>query len=150
MTDPMLSVFISYGAPDEAFARRLYNALHESGVGTFFFPESAVPGDKMHRMMRVGVNKHDRVILVCSDASLRRNGVLNEIEEVLAKEARDGGSAYLVPIRLDDAVFSDWAPHRPDVSQTVRDRVIADFRGAESDPTKFDIAFGHLLKALRS
>src|SRR5262249_1228627 len=84
------STFISYGSPDEEFARKLYEALHRNGVTTFFFAEHAVPGDKLHRMMRKGVNEYDRVILVCSRASLDRKAVLNEIAETQAREARDG------------------------------------------------------------
>lgn len=33
----MQSVFISFGGPDEAFARKLNEALHSNGVRTFFF-----------------------------------------------------------------------------------------------------------------
>jgi hypothetical protein len=83
-------------------------------------------------MMRKGVNEHDRVILVCSKASRDRKGVLNEIEETLAGESRDGGAAYLIPIRLDGYVFSGWAPPNPDTAQSVRDRVVADFEGADT------------------
>jgi hypothetical protein len=143
------STFISYGSPDEPFARKLYEALHRNGVTTFFFAEHAVPGDKLHRMMRRGVNEHDRVILVCSKASLDRKGVLNEIEETLARESRDGGAAYLVPIRLDGYVFSGWAPPNPDTAQSVRDRVVADFEGADTDPAKFDAALLRLIAALK-
>src|SRR5262249_18651988 len=71
------STFISYGGPDEPFARKLYEALHRNGVTTFFFAEHAEPGKKLHRMMHEGVNRHDRMILVCSRASLDRKGVLN-------------------------------------------------------------------------
>jgi uncharacterized protein YjbI with pentapeptide repeats len=143
------STFLSYGSPDESFARKLYEALHRSGVTTFFFAEHAVPGDKLHQMMRKGVNEHDRVILVCSRASLDRKGVLNEIEETLAREARDGGASYLIPIRLDDYVFAGWAPPSPDTAQSVRDRVVADFTGAEIDAAKFDAGLRKLIAALR-
>ena len=143
------STFISYGSPDEPFTRKLYEALHRNGVTTFFFAEHAVPGDKLHRMMRKGVNEHDRVILVCSKASLDRKGVLNEIEETLARESRDGGAAYLIPIRLDSYVFSGWAPPNPDTAQSVRDRVVADFEGADADPAKFDAALLRLIAALK-
>jgi hypothetical protein len=106
------SIFISYGGPDEDFARKLYEALHSNGVRTFFFPEHAELGEKLHDTMRNGVNEHDRVVLVCSKASLDRPGVLNELEEILAREARDGGASYLIPIRLDDYVFNGWNPGR--------------------------------------
>ena len=155
----MQSTFISYGAPDEAFARHLNDALFSNGVTTFFFPKDAEPGQKLHTAMRDGVNKHDRIILVCSKASLDRRGVLNEIQETLAREARDGGASYLIPLALDDYVYSEWQPADPGVAQAVRDRVVVDFRSA--DPTKsdvvtretaefsFNVQLGRLLTALR-
>lgn len=143
------STFISYGGPDEAFARKLYEALRRNRVNTFFFPESAVPGEKLHRTMREGINSHDRMILICSKNSLDRSGVLNEIEEVLAREARDGGAAYLIPIRLDDYLFGGWNPPNSDVAQTIRDRVVADFRGADTDTVKFDRELLRLLNSIK-
>ncbi|WP_165373735.1 MULTISPECIES: toll/interleukin-1 receptor domain-containing protein [Sorangium] len=143
------STFISYGAPDERFARKLYEALHRNGVTTFFFPEHAEPGEKLHRMMREGVNEHDRVILICSKDSLDRKGVLNELEEILTREARDGGASYLIPIRLDDYVFTGWKPKNADVAQAVRDRVVADFEGANEDEAKFQAGLQKLIRALR-
>jgi hypothetical protein len=143
------STFISYGGPDEAFARRLHEALRAHGVNTFFFAEHAVPGEKLHRLMRNCVNEHDRVILVCSKASLDRNGVLNEIEETLQREARDGGASYLIPVRLDGYIFSGWNPPHKDVAQALKDRVVADFEGADRDPAKFHHGISRLLAALR-
>jgi hypothetical protein len=143
------STFISYGTPDEPFARKLYEALHRNGVTTFFFPEHAPLGQKLHRVMRRGVNDHDRVILICSESSLDRKGVLNEIEEALAREARDGGAAYIIPIRLDDYLFDGWNPANPDTAQALRDRVVADFRGADIDAAKFDAGLLRLIAALK-
>jgi hypothetical protein len=118
-------------------------------VTTFLFSEHAEPGERLHRLMRRGVNEHDRVVLICSKASLDRNGVLNELEETLAREARDGGETYLIPIRLDDYVFNGWKPRREDIAQAIRDRVVADFTGADMDGDKLNREFGKLLKALR-
>jgi hypothetical protein len=147
--DMMRSTFISYGGPDAAFARKLYEALHSNGVTTFLYEEHAIPGEKIHRTMRNGVNEHDRVVLICSKASLVRPGVLAEIEHVLEREARDGGETYLIPIRLDDYVLREWKPKREDLAQAVRDREVANFEGADTDPVKFEKALGRLLRALR-
>ena len=143
------STFISYGAPDEAFARKLYEALHQNGVTTFFFAEHAEPGEKLHRMMRKGVNEHDRMLLICSKNSLDRKGVLNELEEILTREARDGGASYLIPIRLDSYVFTGWKPPNADIAQAVQDRVVADFEGADKDDAKFKAGLQKLIKALK-
>lgn len=143
------STFISYGSPDEELARRLYEALFRNGVTTFFFPEHATPGDKLHRAVKRGINERDRVILICSRTSLDRPGVLFELEEALTREARMQGESLLIPIRLDDYVFKDWAPKNPDVAQAVRDRVVADFTGADQDEDKFQAGILRLLTALR-
>ena len=143
------STFISYGGPDTDFAQQLNDALLKNGVTTFFFAKDAIPGKKLHRLMRDGVNEHDRVILVCSQASLDRPGVLNEITETLQREARDGGAEYLVPITLDDYVFTGWKPKDPGLTQAIRDRVVADFRGAAADPAKFNEGVLKLIAALK-
>lgn len=145
----MQSTFISYGVPDEKFAIALRDELHKNGVITFLFRDNAVPGQKLHRMMRDGVNQYDRVILICSEVSLDRTGVLNEIEETLQREARDGGASYLVPIRLDDYVFTGWNPPNMDAVQAVRDRVVGDFRAAKRSKRALASAIGPLLDALK-
>lgn len=142
------STFISYGGPDEAFARKLNEALERRGVTTFFFKDDAPPGERLHRVMRLGVNDHDRTILICSEASLQRPGLLNELEETLAREARDGGRTYLIPVRLDDYVLKAWAPANSDLAQTVRDRVISDFRRHE-DAAEFDAEVAKLIAVLK-
>jgi len=145
----MRSTFISYGGPDAAFARRLQGALQKNGVRTFFFEKDAIPGMKLHEVMRDGVNRHDRVVLICSHASLDRPGVMNEIEQTLAREARDGGTTYLIPITLDDYIFR-WKPEREGLAQDIRDRVVADFRDTDGDSRRFGTALAQLLVALRT
>ncbi|THI87154.1 MAG: toll/interleukin-1 receptor domain-containing protein [Nitrospira sp. CG24A] len=129
----LASVFISYGGPDDAFARKLYHALKDKGVEVFFFPESATPGDKLHRTMSQAVYDYDRVLLICSRSSLVRPGVLNELEQVLSREAREGGAELLMPVLLDDFALAEWVPERADLARQVCDRVAADFRNASID-----------------
>jgi len=145
----MRSTFISYGGPDEKFAVALRDELNKNHVRTFLFRDNALPGQKLHRMMRDGVNEYDRVVLVCSKASLERPGVLNEIEETLQREARDGGATYLIPIRLDNYVFDSWNPPNSGIAQAVRDRVVGDFRGSRRSRAALQKAMLPLLHALR-
>jgi hypothetical protein len=142
----MRSTFISYGGPDAPFARQLRERLHANGVRTFFFERDAIPGERIHEVMRREVNEHDRVILICSAASLNRSGVKNEIVETLAREARDGGASYLIPITIDDYLFS-W---NDTLGFVIRDRVVADFRRAVDEDIKFEQEFIKLLRALRT
>lgn len=142
------SCFISYGGPDGGFAQKLHDSLVDHGVQVFFFPVHATPGQSMYKVMREGINQYDRIILVCSKASLDRPGVLNELTETLRREARDGSKEYLIPIRLDDYVLKGWSPDNKQLAHAVRDRVVADFSGTVDDENKFNMALNKLIVAL--
>ncbi|MFH1465129.1 MAG: toll/interleukin-1 receptor domain-containing protein [Pseudomonadota bacterium] len=142
------SVFISYGGPDESAARVINDRLKQNGFSTWFFPDDALPGEKLHRVMSNGVHQHDRVLLLCSRSSLTRLGVQNELEQVLEREAAEGGTSILIPVRLDNYVLSEWAPERPDLARQVRSRVIADFSSILDEPLTFDREFPKLVRAL--
>jgi uncharacterized protein YjbI with pentapeptide repeats len=141
----MRSTFISYGAPDREFAKELRDQLERHGVTTYFFDSDAIPGERLHRLMYDGINKYDRVILICSEAALARPGVRSEIEETFARESRDGGASYLIPVARDSFVFQDKDP----ISCRIRDRVVADFRSAPIGSNGFSDAIQRLLMALR-
>jgi len=141
------SIFVSYGGPDEEAAGTLNKALKSVGVSTWFFPDDSIPGQKLHRMMHDGVNKHDKVLLVCSKDSLTRNGVLNEIERVLEREAKEGGSDILIPVTLDNYIFTEWNPERTDIADQIKARVIINV-DPESDNYKKGI--DKLVKSLKS
>lgn len=147
----VFTVFISYGEPDVEFAAKLQDGLAAKDVKTWLFANDAVPGDPIHRVMRSGVDNYDRMILICSESSLCRSGVLNEIELCLTREAREGGANILIPVALDDQVYrGGWAPDsRPDFEKALLDRVVADFRGVESDERKFREGLGKLMTALQ-
>ncbi|EOB3604657.1 TPA: TIR domain-containing protein [Vibrio vulnificus] len=141
------SIFISYGGPDEDSVSMLNKKLKTVGVTTWFFPNDSIPGQKLHRMMHEGVNKHDKVLLVCSKCSLTRAGVLNEIERVLEREAKEGGSDILIPVTLDQYIFDGWKPDRTDIADQLKSRVIINV-----DPTddNYDLSIEKLVKALKS
>lgn len=141
------TLFISYGGPDELAVREINRKIKSKGIQTWFFPDDARPGDKLHRMMHDGVNNHDRVLLVCSKESITRPGVLNEIERVLEREAKEGGSEILLPITLDDFVYGDWAPNRADIADQIRSRVIIKL---EIGSDHIDSSIEKLAKVLRS
>lgn len=140
------SIFISYGGPDEEATSELNKKLKSVGVTTWFFPDDSIPGQKLHRMMHDGVNQHDKVLLVCSKSSLTRNGVLNEIERVLEREAKEGGADILIPVTLDDYIFEKWSPERKDIAEQLKSRVII-----KVDPKSdnYDLSIEKLVKSLK-
>jgi transcriptional regulator with XRE-family HTH domain len=148
--DTFQSVFISYGGPDENFARLLHDSLTARGVKAFFYPESALPGKRLHRTMVEAIYEYDRVLLLCSKSSLHRPGVLNEIEQILQREASEGGEELLIPLVLDDFLFVGWQPSRIDLRAQVTSRVVSDFRGALEAGPAFDARLNHLLRAIKT
>lgn len=149
LTSMLQSTFISYGGPDEQFARRLYESLRRNGVVVYFFPETARLGERISSEVYRGIQGHDRVLLVCSRASLRRPGVLHEIRETLDREARDGGASYLLPIMLDDYVVKEWQRVEPELAEQLRRRVVGDFRKARRGGAAYEAALLRLLDALK-
>ena len=76
--------------------------------------------------------------------------MLNELNEVARKEARRGGESCLIPITLDDYVFSDaFEPENPDLKALIVERVVGDFRGAAKDERTLSEALPRLVDALR-
>ena len=145
----MQSTFISYGGPDEAFAHKLNKALKAYQVVTFFFPETALVGERIDAEIFRRIKEHDRVLLICSVDSLERPGVVHEIRETLDREARDGGATYLLPITLDDYVFNGWKEKNPDLSERLSRRIIGDFRRAKRSRAAFDTGLARILEALK-
>lgn len=145
----MHSTFISYGGPDEPIAERLQKTLEENGVRTFLFSKHAKWGESLDKVMRAGIEKHDRVILVCTEASLVREGVLNEIKLTLERESAEGGVRLLIPVALDRYVWDEWDPDDETLKTAIRRRVIGDFQGADTDQSKFDQGIARLLEALK-
>jgi len=117
-------VFISYWWPDLEIAKQINTKLKEKWVKTWFFPESAVPWDKLHRIMFEWIEKNDKVLLICSKNSLNRSWILNEIERVLEKEAREWGINMFIPITLDNYIFDWWNPVNFDIKTQITSRVI--------------------------
>ena len=141
------TLFISYGGEDENVVTQLNKKIKAQGINTWFFPDDAPSGDKLHRVMHDGVNNYDRVLLVCSKSSLGRSGVLNEIERVLEREAKEGGADILLPVTLDDYVYSEWSPTRKDIADQVRSRVIT--RLNINDDTELEKSVSRIVKVLK-
>lgn len=144
------AVFISYGQPDDAFARRLYESLTVRRVTAYYFPETARPGERLSNELRHQIKHHERFLLLCSEASLNRAGVRNEIQETFDREARDGGASYLIPILLDDYLFDPDGWHRvePDLAEAVQTRSALDFRRALGDSVEYESKLNRLLDVL--
>ena len=148
-TEMHSSLFISYGGNDEEYATAINTYLKYCGVRTWFFPDDALPGEKLHRVMSSGIANYDRTLLICSESALERTGVLNEVERVLEKEAKEGGGDILIPVSIDDYIFSEWAPERSDLADQIRSRVITSIPCSDIKSVEFKSAITKVIKALK-
>ena len=117
----------------------------------FYFPETARWGERLSNEVHKQLNSYDRLILLCSEGSLNRPGVRNEIQEMFDREARDGGASYLVPVALDDYLFDPdgWESVEPDLARRVKARIAGDFRKALTDTAEYDKALHRLIDVLK-
>ena len=146
----LLAMFISYAGPDEAFAKCLHRSLRNDGVTSFFFSFDARFGELNANVMHRRIREHDRVIIVCSESSLSRPDILNELSKVRNQEAQVGESSCLIPIAIDGYVFSkEFKSADLDFAEFISARLVADFRDAREHDSKFKNAIVALEEALK-
>jgi hypothetical protein len=147
------SVFISYSHADKAFAHKLHDALQAKSVRCWLDEHQLLPGDDIYHEVDRGIRLWDKMLLCCSESSLKSWWVDNEIgtafekEQQLMKE-REAKVQVLVPLNLDGYLFSNkW---KSGYQAQVRRRLAADFTEIGTDARKFDEQIERLIKALRA
>src|SRR5579883_1063709 len=151
------SCFISYARADDEFASRFYSDLQANNVTCWKDTENIKGGDYWQSQIYEAIRIRDKVILVCSERSLTRPAVIEEILKAIEREK--DGPKKLFPIRLDDFIFSDELA-KIGKEQTaagewpanwlakVRAYHIPDFSGWE-DHKRYKLAFDKLLRDLK-
>ena len=147
------SCFISYSHADKSFARRLHDGLQGRGIRCWLDEHELLPGQKIFTEVDRGIRLWDKVLLCCSEDSLKSWWVDKEIttafeaEQYLWKE-RGEEVLKIIPLNLDGYLFSDeW---KSGLRADIRARLAADFTGWETDNSKFETEFERLIKALRA
>ena len=96
------------------------------------------------------ISVYDKLIVICSEASLSSPPVIREIERALQKEddlgRRSTNSEVLFPVRLDDFLFGGWKHHR---KADVIAKTVGDFR-RWADSESYQKAFARLIRDLRA
>ncbi|HEU5380020.1 MAG TPA: toll/interleukin-1 receptor domain-containing protein [Ktedonobacteraceae bacterium] len=136
--------FISYSSRDQRFVEILYQDLRKAGVLCWFAPESLKTGEKFPVSITEAVQRHEKVLVVLSQHSLKSDWVKKEVE--LARQRESGGKReVLLPIRLDGAVLNSdvgWA------AAIRRKRNIRSFENWQQ-PSHYQRMFKALLNDLR-
>jgi ActR/RegA family two-component response regulator len=139
------SCFISYSTKDKAFVDRLRRELNSRGVDYWYAPEHGRWGGKLTSQITQEIVRRDRVLLVCSEASLNDSDWVRwEIEKAFAEEERRGREVVF-PLTIDDAVFK-W--NHP-LATKIRETLVGDFRDT-TDGAAFLKGINRLLEGLRS
>lgn len=142
--------FISFTEADDGFAEKLYNDLQTAGVRCWRWKEDAKWGQALMHSVDEAISLYDKLIVICSEASLRSPPVIREIERALQKEDGLGrqstNSEVLFPVRLDDFLFDGWNHHR---KADVIAKTVGDFR-RWSDSESYQKAFARLIRDLRA
>lgn len=98
------SCFLSYARADCDFAKHLSDNLRQAGITCWQDIHDMRAGDFWREQIYDAIEKHDKLVLICSRASLERPAVVEEIQEAIARE-RQTGTQKLFPIRIDDFIL---------------------------------------------
>jgi hypothetical protein len=147
------SCFISYSHKDKTFAQKLYDSLQSRGIRCWLDEDRLLPGDDIYHEVDRGIRLWDKMLLCCSEHSLKSWWVDNEIGTAFEKEQqimkeRGAKAQVLVPLNLDGYLFSDkW---NSGYQAQIRRRLAADFTQSGADSAKFDAEVERLIRALRA
>lgn len=142
--------FISFTEADDLFSERLYNDLQGAGVRCWRWKEDAPWGKNLMSSIDDAVRYYDKLVVICSEQSLKSPAVMREIERALQKEddlARQGKEGgVLFPLRLDDYLFNEWSHHR---KADLIAKNVGDFRRWH-EPEHYKRSFERLLRDLKA
>jgi len=135
--------FVCYGEPDKIFAERIVRDLKAKGAQCWIYPLDSTIGKRTWPEIDQKRGEAERVIVLCSAASLIREGVQKEIDKQINEDPEK-----MIPISLDNVWrqegFTVKRGNR-DLKQSLLDHNYADF----CDLSKYDASLDRLLKGLK-
>lgn len=98
------SVFISYSFKDKTFAKRLNDALKSKGILTFLWEKDAPGGKGLKKIMKENIRKHDRILFIASENSIKSKACQFELSEGRKKQDELWSEVFF-PIHIDEFIF---------------------------------------------
>ncbi len=144
------STYISYSRTnaDRAFALKLYERLKAEGVSCWLYDHDMNPGEVELDTADRAIREAEKLLLCCSETSLRSWWVNDELGKAIEKERAlwsEGRGLVLIPLKLDDYLMR-WESGK---ASQVRERYPADFVGWRDDHRKFDEQLQRVMRALK-
>ncbi len=147
------SCFISYSHENKSFAQRLDDTLYSRGIRVWRDDTHLLPGDEFSEEIVRGIRHWDKVLVCCSEHSLKSWWVDNEIEIALAKERqltneRGERVKVLIPLNVDNYLLSKDCDYNK--KEIILKRLAANFVGWEHDNALFDREIENVIRALQT
>lgn len=152
MVPTLYPVFLSHNSEDKPFARKLYNRLIDKGVLVWFDEKKMRAGDDIYETISTNIKAYDKMILVCSEASLKNSWWVNkEIKEARKKEEeyfKKTGKEIniIISISIDDYVFKAWDSLN---KSYIHNMYIEDFSKWQEE-AEFELKLNKLVEALNA
>jgi len=147
----LYTVYLRSSVADQDFARRLYDALQGHGIRCWLDQHPMVAGDDFEEDFDLRLHPADRLLLLCSEASLTSWWLPSELDQATEKEnllrtAQNGHRRALLAVDLDGYLASGrWPSPR---KEQLEPRLVADFRSWRSDEDAFHRGVDRLVEAL--
>jgi hypothetical protein len=147
------SCFISYSHADKAFARRVHDTLQGRGIRCWLDEKQINIGDEFATEINQGIRLWDKILVCCSETSLKSYWVDRELSTALEKEEqlyKERGQKILtiLPLDLDGYLFTP-ACTGSHVTE-IRRRLAADFNDWENGNAIFEREIEKVIRALRT
>lgn len=99
-------IFLSYGSPDLAQARTLYNRLKARGLNVWFDKEQLLPGQRWDFEIKRALRQSHIVLFLISSTSIERRGYVQREMSLAIKhlEEKLSEDIYAIPILLDAGI----------------------------------------------
>lgn len=99
------SLFISYSFKDKLFAQLLNDELSKSGLKTFLWAKDAPGGQLLEDIMVNNIKKHDKILFIASEHSIKSKACQFEMTEARKKQEATWANDTFFVLHLDNYLF---------------------------------------------